>query len=260
MRPWVLAETNYADLKDRRVEVAVWPFGAIEPHNLHLPYGTDCLEAQSIAEHVCQEAYRRGASIILLPTMPFGTETNLQRFPLALNVMPSTLFLVIRDVVQSLVNSGIRKIVLLNSHGGNDFKPVLRELYGQTPAWLFLCNWYEAVRRHAASLFSHSDDHAGEMETSLALAFFPQLVARDAAGNLLADEGRVARYRFRALDEGWVTITRPWHILTMNTGSGNPLHASAEKGRSLMQIIVENLAQFLVELSDASLDERFPFI
>ncbi len=260
MRPWILSELNYGVLRTRRIEVAVWPFGAIEPHNLHLPYGTDCLEAQIIGEHICQRAYEQGASVVLLPTMPFGTETNLREFPFALNVSPSTLLAVIRDVVESLERSGVRKILLLNSHGGNDFKPILRELYGRTSAWLFLCNWYQAVKAHAAALFNEPDDHAGEMETSFALAYFPHLVAQDASGRLLADEGRTALFRFRALQDGWVTLTRPWHLLTTHSGAGNPHGANPQKGQALMEILVRHLSEFVVELSASPLDERFPFV
>ena len=66
--------------------------------------------------------------------------------------------------------------MLLNSHGGNDLKPVLRELYDQTPAKLFLCNWYTAFKDLYSSIFSAADDHAGEVETSLMLAYHPELV------------------------------------------------------------------------------------
>ncbi len=136
-RPWKLAETNYAYVKAHPFEVAILPLGATEPHNLHLPYGTDCFEADTVGEQICAEAHERGAKVVLLPTIPYGTETNQMAFPLAMNVNPSTLQAVIRDLVDSLVGHGIRKIMLLNSHGGNDLKPVLRELYGKTPAQLF---------------------------------------------------------------------------------------------------------------------------
>ena len=97
-----------------------------------------------------------------------------------MNLNPSTLGAVIGDLVDSLVRHGIRKIVLLNSHGGNDLKPVLRELYGRTPAKLFLCNWYRIFNDVYRDIFEEPDDHAGEMETSLALAYFPDLVGRHA--------------------------------------------------------------------------------
>ena len=56
--------------------------------------------------------------MVLLPTIPYGTETNMHAFPLAMNLDPSTLNQVVTDLVESLVGSNIRKIVLLNSHGG----------------------------------------------------------------------------------------------------------------------------------------------
>lgn len=259
MRPWILAETNYAYTKENPYEVAVLPLGATEPHNLHLPYGMDVFEATIIGEHICAAAHQRGARVVLLPTIPYGTETNLQAFPLALNLNPATLNRVISDLVESLTASGIRKVVLLNSHGGNDLKPLLRELFGRTPAHLFLCNWYQAIQSEYATIFEHRDDHAGEMETSFALAYLPDLVARRADGTLAADDGKIATTRFDAVNRGWVTITRPWHLLTTNAGSGNPHAATAEKGRRLMQVLVDQLSLFLVELSAATLDERFPY-
>jgi creatinine amidohydrolase len=259
MRPWKLAEINYGYVKEHRYEVAVLPLGATEPHNLHLPYGTDSLEGDTIGEAICEAAHQRGAKVVLLPTMPYGTETNQMAFPLAMNVNPSTLAAVISDLVASLAHHGIRKIVLLNSHGGNDLKSVLRELYGKTPAHLFLCNWYRVLADEYGEIFQRPDDHAGEMETSLILAYYPQLVARDDQGNLLADEGATKATRFEAVNRDWVSITRPWHLLTTNSGSGNPHAASAEKGRELVKRLVERLGSFLVELSDAKLDERFPF-
>jgi creatinine amidohydrolase len=256
---WNLLKTPYATVKEQRYEVAVLPLGATEPHNLHLPYGTDVLEGQMVGEHICEEATRRGARVVLLPTMPYGTETNLREFPLAMNVNPSTLYAVVTDLVDSLVQSGIRKVVLLNSHGGNDFKPLLRELYGKTPAHLFLCNWYQCLGDVYHEIFEHMEDHAGEMETSFALAYFPELVARNPDGTLLADAGLPRPFRLKALEKGWVSITRPWHLLTTNSGAAPPQAATAEKGRRLMEVVQDRLASFLVELSEARLDETFPF-
>ncbi len=259
MRPWILAETNFAHTRQSDYEVAVLPLGATEPHNLHLPYGTDLFEAEIVGEKLCEAAYQRGAQVVLLPTIPYGTETNMRALPLALNLNPSTLNQVVTDLVESLVGSGIRKILLLNSHGGNEMKPLLRELAGKTSAHVFLCNWYQAFSDEYGKILEYSEDHAGEMETSLALAYFPHLVDRTEEGELTADEGAVRTTRFRAVNEGWVSISRDWHLLTTNTGAGNPHAATAEKGRRLMQILIERIAVFLVELSAARLDERFPF-
>lgn len=259
MRPWKLAEVGYAYVKQHPYEVAVLPLGATEPHNLHLPYGTDIFEADFVGEQICEAAHARGARVVLLPTIPYGTETNQMAFPLAMNVNPSTLGLMITDLVDSLDRHGVRKVLLLNSHGGNDLKPLLRELYGRTSAHVFLCNWYQVARDVYHQIFEQPDDHAGEMETSLILACRPELVGRDERGKLLADEGATAASRFEALQQGWVSITRPWHLLTSNSGAGNPHAASADKGRRLIELLVQRLGTFLVELAASPLDERFPF-
>ena len=118
---------------------------------------------------------------------------------------------------------------------------------------------YTACQDIYSEIFERPDNHAGEMETSLALAHCPELVARNPDGTLAADEGRMAETRFEAVNRGWVSITRPWHLLTTNAGAGNPHAAVAEKGRRLIEAVVERLAPFLVELSAAKVDERFPY-
>ena len=259
MKPWMLAENNYAHIKDQSYEVAVLPLGATEPHNLHLPYGTDLYEASIVGDRICEAAHLAGAKVTLLPTIPFGTETNLREFPLAINLNPSTLNLVIKDVVDSLVGSGINKVVLLNSHGGNGLKPLLREMSGKTEAHLFLCNWYQSLEDVYFEIFEKREDHAGEMETSFGLAFFPELVAQNEDGSLKADDGATNETRIEALNQGWVSITRPWHLLTKNSGAADPHAATADKGQRMMNVLVERLGKFLVELSNEKITDRFPY-
>lgn len=261
MRPWILSEINYGYVKENPYQVAVLPMGATEPHNLHLPYGTDTYEAEAIASRVCEAAFQRGARVVMLPPIPYGTETNQMEFPLAMNVDPSTLGLLIRNLVDSLAKHGILKLVILNSHGGNDFKPLLRELTGKTPVQLFLCDWFRGASADVQKqLFREPGDHAGAMETALGLAFFPDFVARDPkTGALLADDGATQQTKFEAVNRGWVSITRPWHLLTTNTGAGNPHEATVEQGVRLMETLVERLSSFLVELAAAPVDERFPY-
>jgi creatinine amidohydrolase len=258
-RPWVLAETPYRYLKDHAYDLAVLPMGATEPHNLHLPYGTDYYEGTLIGEQLCRQAWEQGARPVLLPTMPYGTETNLSEFPLAMNLNPSTLTQVIADLVESVQRAGIRKMLILNSHGGNEFKPVLRELANETEVHLFLCSWYTCLSDVYFDIFQNPEDHAGELETSLMLRYLPQLVAKDEQGGLAADSGATRPFRFEALSKNWVTITRPWHLLTQNSGSGNPHAATAEKGQQVMEVICQRLVPFIVDLCAAEIDETFPF-
>jgi creatinine amidohydrolase len=261
MREWMLSEVNYGVLKEHPREVAVLPMGATEPHNLHLPYGTDTFQVEALAGRACELAFGRGARVALLPAIPFGTETNLQSFPLAMNLHPTTLLAIVRDLVQSLERSGLRKLLIVNGHGGNDFKPLLRELHLATPVHLFLCDWFRGISADVQrESFAEPGEHAGEVETAFILALRPELVARDpASGQLRADAGAMRPTRFDAVNRGWVSITRPWHLLTTNTGAGNPHQATAEKGRVLLETVAGRLADFLVELASANLDGQFPF-
>ncbi len=106
-----------------------------------------------------------------------------------MNLNPTTVARVITDLVDSLAAHGVRKCVLLNGHGGNDLKWVLRELHGTTPVHLFLCNWYKVAADSTAAIFEDAGDHAGEMETSMILAHFPDLVD-DGAGRRRGDGRR----------------------------------------------------------------------
>jgi len=258
-RPWVLAETPYSYVKENPYDLVVLPMGATEPHNLHLPYGTDYYEGTIIGEQLCRQAWAQGAKTLLLPTIPYGTETNMSQFPLAMNLNPSTLSTVIADLVESVQRAGIQKMVILNSHGGNDFKPVLRQLVDKTNVHIFLCSWFTCLQDVYFDIFENAEDHAGEMETSFIMHYLPELVSKKADGSLNADSGSVRKLRFEALQKKWVSITRPWHLLTTNSGSGNPHAASAEKGRLLTEQVCQRLVPFLVELAHAKVDDTFPF-
>jgi creatinine amidohydrolase len=255
IRPWLLSEINYGQVKaNPPIEVAVLPFGATEPHNLHLPYGTDTFQVEAIASLACERAQERGAKVVMLPPLPYGTETNQMRFPLAMNLNPTTVALVITDLIASLETHGVSKCVLINGHGGNDLKWVLRELYATTKVKVFLCNWYKVAADLYREIFDDAGDHAGELETSMVLALRPDLVEIEQA-----DDGSMARTRFEAVNRGWVEITRPWHLLTTNSGAGDPRPATSEKGKRLTEAVVERIAAFLTELSASPLDDSFPF-
>jgi creatinine amidohydrolase len=256
MHEWILAEQNHAAVRTEPWQVAVLPFGATEPHNLHMPYGTDTYQVEIMGRRACEQAYKTGARVILLPAMPFGVNTNHLKIPgaLACSVTPTTLLHFLADIVDSLERQGIRKLVLLNGHGGNELKPLMRELHHRTKVFICLCDWYRMVADAILRIFEKKGEHADEVETSLGLAFFPELVKLE-----LADDGAERPSRLDAINRGWVNITRPWHLATSNTGLGDPRAATAEKGRKLMEIVIERLSKFLVELAAAPFDEKFPY-
>src|SRR6267142_2665662 len=100
MRHWLLEELNFGHVRQEKsiCQVAVLPMGATEPHNFHLPYGNDFLTTRRVGERICEEAYRRGAKVLLLPTIPFGVDSNLLKFPLTIHVSLRALEAVLHDV------------------------------------------------------------------------------------------------------------------------------------------------------------------
>jgi creatinine amidohydrolase len=255
MRPWKLEEMNQKQVLEHDFQVAVLPIGATEAHNLHLPYGTDTYETEAIADLACEKAAQAGAKVLRLPAIPYGVDANLAAFRYTIHVRQATLNQIVADIVATLERQGIRKLVILNGHGGNDFQGCLRDLYGQTKVFLALADWYKMAPDVEERVFVHPGEHGGEMETSCCLHLVPHLVRLEQA-----DEGQVRPSRFEAISKKWVWTTRPFDRLTTNCGVGNPHLATAEKGAQLLDAVVSRLAQFLVELSQARMDECFPFV
>jgi creatinine amidohydrolase len=256
MNDFVLAEQTHAFVRGQDWQAAVLPFGATEPHNFHMPYGTDTFQVEAIGRAACARAYEAGAKVVLLPAVPFGVNTNHLKVPggLALSVTPTTLLALLGDLVDSLQRQGVRKLVLLNGHGGNELKPLIRELHHRTGVFLCLCDWFRMARDVYGEIFERPGEHADEVETSLGLAYFPQWLRPE-----LADKGAVNPTRFEAINRGWVSITRPWHRVSASTGAGDPSAATADKGRRLMGVLTERLGDFLIELARAPLEDPFPY-
>jgi len=221
---------------------------------MHLPYGCDAITVSRIGELICERAYEDGAEVILLPTIPYGVNTNLMAFPMTINMNPTTQLAIIRDVVASLRQHGVRKLVILNGHGGNDFGFVLRELYS-CGVFMVSVNWWMVAAEACGHLIENKGgEHADEAETSWGLHLFPELM-----GPLeTADDGAVRPFRIEGLGKSWAKITRPWERVTTRSGYGNPHKASAEKGRLWIEESVRQLGAFLVELSKAEMDDTFP--
>jgi creatinine amidohydrolase len=256
MRESILAEQTHHFVRSQRWQAAVLPFGATEPHNLHMPYGTDIFQVEKLGELACQRAWEAGARVALLPAMPYGVNTNHLKIPgaLACSVTPTTLLALLTDLVDSLERQGVRKLVLLNGHGGNELKPLARELHHRTGVFLCVCDWFRMAKDLYPTLFEKPGEHADEVESSLGLAYFPELMHME-----LAEDGAVRPSRFEAVNKGWVAMTRPWHLATASTGIGDPSAATAEKGQKLMDSLAERLGTFLTELAASPMDETFPF-
>ncbi len=244
MRPYILAETNWKTAKDENYQLVVLPWGATEAHNYHLPYSTDNVEATAIATEAARIAWKRGAKVVVLPTIPFGVNTGQFDVKLDINLNPSTQHIILNDIIETLNRQGIYKFVILNSHGGNDFRQMLRELGLKYPKmFLSEVNWYKM--KSGKPIFEDQGEHAGETETSLMLYLKPDWVLPlSEAGN-----GAAKKYRLAAMQEGWGWAERKWTQVTADTGIGNPEKATAEKGERFFRHLTEKIGDFLFEVA-----------
>lgn len=254
MNVWRLKELTYKTVRDMHYEIAVLPIGATEPHNLHLPHGVDYFQAEMIADRACEKATKSGAKVILLPPIPYGVNVNMIKCRLPIHVSQFVLNQVVMEIMKSVEAQGIPKFIIVNHHGGNEFKSFVRDLAGKTRLFVTLIDSFRvAVDKHG-DIFEHDGDHADEMETSICMHLFPELVHLEDA-----DDGSTYKTRFEFLNKGMGYISRPWHLFTKNTGVGDPRQATAEKGRQYTEIITDRMAEYFKELSAAPIDETFPY-
>ena len=250
-RPYLLAEVTWKTVRELQCEVAVLPWGATEAHNTHLPYGTDNVQCEHIAARAAGLAWDAGARVMVLPIVPFGVQTGQLDIPFCLNLNPSTQAAVLSDVARSLEGQGVHKLVILNGHGGNDFRAMIRELQPRLTLFLCVVNWYKVV--DAAAYFEDLGDHAGEMETSVMLHVAQALVRPLSE----AGAGKERRARIAGFREGWAWAPRRWTQVSSDTGIGNPSAATPQKGERYAAAVIERVSRFLVDLARANLDDLY---
>jgi creatinine amidohydrolase len=252
IRPYILAESNWKAIKESKFEVAVLPWGACEAHNFHLPYGTDIIEAEQIAAESTRIVWEQGEKIIVLPSIPFGVNTGQHDVTLDMNLNPSTQLVVLHDVIETLNRHGIFKFIILNSHGGNDFKWMIRELGLKFPKmFLSSCDWFKMADQK--DFFENKDDHAGEMETSLMMYLRPDLILSLSE----AADGSAKFFKYEGIQQGWAWAERQWTKVTASTGVGDPRKATAEKGENYFRVVTHKVAQFLFEVAQTKNDEHY---
>jgi creatinine amidohydrolase len=199
-----------------------------------------------IAAEAARLAWETGAKVTVLPTIPFGVNTGQLDITLDINLYPSTQLAILRDITEVLARQGIPKLVVLNGHGGNDFRQILRELQAQFPS-VFLCtvNWFKSGDRNKH--FSAPGDHADEMETSVMMHLYPSLVRPLSE----AGDGQAKEFKIKAFSQGWAWAQREWSQVTADTGTGDPSGSTPEKGEAYFREVTGRIGQFLTELAAA---------
>ena len=240
-----LSISNYGTVRKQSYTAAFLPWGATEPHNLHLPYLTDCILAHDVAVTAARRAQEKhGIRTMVLPPINMGAQNPGQReLPFCIHARYETQKAILTDIVASLYVQGIRTLVIVNGHGGNSFKNMIRDLAVDYPDFLTVASdWFAVVP--AKEFFEAPGEHADELETSAMMYFHPELVNLAEAGT-----GAYKPFAAPSLREKTAWIPRNWQKVTEDTGIGDPHGATAEKGKRFVEAVVEKYADLLYDLS-----------
>lgn len=231
----LLPTATSTDVGERQPRVAVLPVGSFEQHGRYLPLITDTAIACIIGQEIA-DAY----PVHLLPPITMSCSHEHAAFPGTVSISAKTLFAVIDDIRASLARSGIRKLVIVNGHGGNYvLSNIVQEanVDGPTVSLFPLGADWDRARDHAVLTSDrHADMHAGEIETSVLLHAAPELV-RDGYTEADHDGGP----RPFLLVQGMRAYTETGVI-------GFPTLATADKGKAVLASLTESFALHVAAL------------
>ncbi|MDR0395622.1 MAG: creatininase family protein [Tannerella sp.] len=243
MNNFDLLSASYYEIKEVKYDYAVLPWGATEPHNYHLPYLTDCYLSHDLSIDAVEQAYaQHGIRGMVLPPVTLGSQNPGQYDILfCIHARYETQKAILSDVIASLSRQGLSKLFIVNGHGGNNFKNMVRDLAFDYPSFsVFVVDWYKIVP--PGDYFDAAGDHADEMETSVLMHYRPQLVNLPVAG-----DGHSKAFQSRALNEGVGWIPRDWSKISQDTGVGNPHRSTAAKGKEYAGAVTGKLVKLFME-------------
>ena len=236
----------------KNIDIALLPVGAIEQHGPHLPLDTDAYDADRLARMVAEAC--PPPKPLVLPAVPYGISYHHSDFKGTLSVGNESFSSLIYDIGMSVAANGIRKLIIINGHGGNE--PALNYAAQRInrDAHIFVCvDSGETSDVDIAALIQTANDvHAGEIETSTSLATRPHLVRRSEAVS------EVPHFSNRYLDFtsrhaiSWYAYTDK---ISDSGVMGNPLLADAAKGERIWEIMVAHLVALVEDIKQMSLDE-----
>lgn len=241
----------YGVARQGSYDIAILPWGATEPHNLHLPYLTDAILSHDVAVDAALLARERyGIMAMVLPAMPLGAQNPGQRdLAFCVHYRYSTQMAVLTDIVASLRNQGISRLLIVNGHGGNTFKPMIRDLAVDYPDMLIASSeWFKVCK--GKDYFEAPGDHADELETSVMMHYHPELVRIEEAG-----DGHSRGFADETLTSGVAWVPRNWLRVSDDTGIGDPRTATAEKGARFAAAVASRYADLLKALCAPDLYE-----
>ncbi len=255
-RTYILGELNWPQAETRfsEIDIALLPVGSTEQHGTHLPLDTDTFDALKLAEDVAH-AFQDPKPIVL-PAVPYGVSYHHMSFSGTISITNESLTGIVYDIGMSVSCHGVKKLIIINGHGGNT--PSLKNAAQMInrDAHIFTCvDTGETSDVDIGRIIETPNDaHAGEIETSTALALRPHLVDAQNMQKFIPDFS--SRYLDFSSSRSVEWYTRTERI-SPNGVLGDPTKASEEKGRMIWSIMVKNLVSFVGELKDMTLDEIY---
>ena len=250
-----LTTLEFSDLDLDKI-VAVLPIAAIEQHGPHLPVGVDSKIIESLIK-IISDKLPENSNLKFLPIQKIGKSNEHNRFPGTLSFSMETMISMIIDIGNSLYNSGIRKLVLFNSHGGNIsvMDTVAREIRIRNKMLVFNVNWFGFGMPEG--LYSDQElkhgIHAGDIETSVMLAIDLDNVELEKAKNFMPKTIEMEKlYKNIGLNSGakfgWET-----QDLHPSGACGNAKIATASKGLKTLEFVTEKLLGVFTEIEEVPL-------
>ncbi len=242
-----ITAARWGDVKKKHYHLAILPWGSCEPHNYHLPYCTDMLHAQAVAFEAAEKVSKKGVNAMVLPGIPLGSQNPGQiELPFCIHTSQRTQIAVLEDIVASLKKQGINKLLIMNGHGGNNFKGMIRDIMIKNPGFMItVVAWFSILP--LKDFFEEKiDDHGGEQETCVMLHYYPELVNLKQAG-----DGSHNDFKIEGLNDKTAWAPRDWAKTTKDTGVGNPRKATAEKGRRYIEAVMERIVKFITAFAKA---------
>ncbi|MFZ2736856.1 MAG: creatininase family protein [Burkholderiaceae bacterium] len=254
-----LSTRDFAQLDLART-IAVLPVAATEQHGPHLPLNVDTRLVDGVVSAALLQLPAE-LTVLFLPTQAIGLSPEHLRFPGTLTLKAETLIALWTQIGESVARAGIKKMVLLNSHGGQIgvLDIVARDLRERHNMLLYSVNWFSLPLGAAVDgMFSAEEHrfgiHAGEIETSMMLALAPEQVDMAQAQNF-ASSAQLRAKKFDILGDG-KSAKFGWQIQDYNAQGavGNAAAATADKGRAVLDAAGLALAQLLTEIDSLPLN------
>jgi creatinine amidohydrolase len=242
----MLHEMSWTEAKEyfKKGDIAILPVGSNEQHGPQNPLGTDHLIAKAVAE---ETAKRTG--VLCLQVIPFGVSSHHRQFWGTVYVSPKAFQNYMKEVCLALNYYGVRKIVIVNGHGGNlcALMEMARELR-EKGVFVSIFQWWSAANKLLPDLFKPEERrHAAAEETSVNLALHPQIVDVNKA----VDE----EPRKHVVQTEGVTLSLDTVDYTSSGVFGKSTTASAEKGKKVFEAVVNELAEHVKLLKDAKIED-----